>query len=476
MACESQTSARCPGRCLAAAISALGLAGFVLVVLAREAMLRLWGASPSVAPVEAPLRRGLAYLGLLALGIAWCAGRIAMDDGAFEEPPLHGWRRRLAMAAPALAVSTLLLAAFVAVPWIGYGAMVEDMQYHRKLVALRASHAVAWLEATAIAWAAGLAGAGLLLLRRLPRECREVLYPLLEGERGLRRRVALYLAVLGAAVGLSLAVIHASVPWPARALSAAEIQQMQMDAAKKWGVPERRALDLGDGVTMELVLIPPGTFVMGSPPGERVVSGRETEHEVTLTRPFYMGVHEVTQAQFQAVMGTNRSHFQGPANPVECVSWNDADAFCRGLSARTGLRVELPTEAQWEYACRAGTITPFYTGETITTDDANFDGTEGGLYEGSCPDRPLPVGNFPPNALGLHDMHGNIWEWCRDWQDAYPSRTQVDPAGPAAAYVKVLRGGCYQWRADRCRSAYRDGQSQTLRTPVHGFRVCVTLP
>jgi formylglycine-generating enzyme required for sulfatase activity len=180
-------------------------------------------------------------------------------------------------------------------------------------------------------------------------------------------------------------------------------------------------LDLGNKVTMKLALIPAGKFLMGSPADEQERFDDETQHEVTISRPFYMGVTEVTQEQYEAVMGNNPSRFKGDKNPVETVSWNDAMEFCKKLSARTNKTVRLPTEAQWEYACRAGTATPFHTGATISTDEANYDGnsTYGDGPKGEDRLKTIAVASFKPNAFGLYDTHGNVWEWCPDWHADY---------------------------------------------------------
>lgn len=174
--------------------------------------------------------------------------------------------------------------------------------------------------------------------------------------------------------------------------------------------------------SIDMVEIPAGTFLMGSPASEEGHCLRERpQHEVTLER-FFMSRTPITQAQWVAVMGNNPSEFKGSNLPVESVSWHDAMKFCDRLSKLTGRTYTLPTEAQWEYACRAGTTTPFSFGETITTDQANYDGnyTYGNGQEGEYRRHTTDVGTFPPNAWGLHDMHGNVWEWCLDeWHDSY---------------------------------------------------------
>jgi formylglycine-generating enzyme required for sulfatase activity len=255
------------------------------------------------------------------------------------------------------------------------------------------------------------------------------------------------------------------------------------------GVLGRLAPFVVNSLQMELVRIAPGTFRMGSDPD----AGRADEipaHEVKLTRPFYLGKHEVTQAQFEQVMGTNPSHFTderggGPDFPVESVTWHEADEFCRRLSAlpeekAAGRRYRLPTEAEWEYACRAGTTTPFAGGETLSGAVANFDCT---FPAGDAPpseaarQRPVSVGSFPPNPWGLYDMHGNVWEWCADWSSPYPDAAgvRVNPQGPALGSGKIVRGGgwcSYGWL---CRSATRFSMAPARRARDIGFRVAMTL-
>ncbi|MBM4020502.1 MAG: formylglycine-generating enzyme family protein [Planctomycetes bacterium] len=193
---------------------------------------------------------------------------------------------------------------------------------------------------------------------------------------------------------------------------------------------------------IELVFIPAGRFLMGSPENEEKRSDNETQHEVILTRPFYMGAREVTQGQWQKVMGDNPSANKGSDTlPVEHVSWDDCQAFCQ--KAGGGLR--LPTEAEWEYACRAGIQTPFNTGQTISTDQANYDGNYiyGSGAKGVFRRATVPVGGSRPNAWGLHDMHGNVWEWCADWSGAYPGASVTDPTGAPSGTTRVMRGGAW---------------------------------
>ncbi|TAG86585.1 MAG: hypothetical protein EAZ18_25495, partial [Oscillatoriales cyanobacterium] len=174
--------------------------------------------------------------------------------------------------------------------------------------------------------------------------------------------------------------------------------------------------NLGDGITIDMIAIPGGSFVMGSPSTESGRSDNEGQQRTVTVAPFFMGKYEVTQAQYQAVMGNNPSRFKGAKRPVEQVSWNEAVEFCRKLTQKTGKSYRLPSEAEWEYACRAGTTTPFYFGDTITPDLVNYDGNYpyGAAPKGLYRQQTTDVGSFPPNSFGLYDMHGNVWEWCSD--------------------------------------------------------------
>ena len=197
-------------------------------------------------------------------------------------------------------------------------------------------------------------------------------------------------------------------------------------------------------------------------------------HEVTLTQPFYMGKFEVTQEQYQQVMGTNPSQFKGRDLPVEMVSWDDAQGFCKKASEKTGLTVRLPTEAEWEHACRAGTRTVYYTGDT----EADLD-RAGWYIPRYIPNNNLtthPVGLKVPNVWGLYDMHGNVFEWCADWHEAHKGEAAVDPQGPAQGQSRVFRGGCYGFTPMDCRSAYRFGLNPDDRHNFLGFRVAASVP
>jgi formylglycine-generating enzyme required for sulfatase activity len=326
--------------------------------------------------------------------------------------------------------------------------------------------------------------------------------------------------------------------------------------AKRAGLEPTKTLDLGGGVTLDLVLIPAGKFVMGTPEPtpvdeaafqKQILTGQivfgigagilllliggmivkaiwqrrrpqyslaaflvmilfasvgllggmhwwhsaqalaqaqaeykaalarfknsgENEkpaHEVTLTTPFYMGKYGVTQAQYQYVMGTNPRRVKGVNLPVERVSWDDAQAFTKEVSEKTGLIVRLPTDAEREFACRAGTSTTYYTGDS----EADLDKVA--WYNANSKNTTHPVGQKLPNAWGLYDMHGNVFEWCADWYEPYKPGAVVDPQGPSEGRGRVLRGGCWGYSPDLCRSAHRLGHDPDNLRIFIGFRVVV---
>ncbi|MEH2234045.1 MAG: SUMF1/EgtB/PvdO family nonheme iron enzyme [Nostoc sp.] len=234
--------------------------------------------------------------------------------------------------------------------------------------------------------------------------------------------------------------------------------------------------DLGNGVTLEMVQIPRGTFMMGSPEGEAERASDESQQHEVKVPGFFMGKYEITQAQYQAIMSHNPSYFKGEKRPVEQVSWDDAVEFCQKLSKKTRKTYRLPSEAEWEYACRAGTKTPFYFGEMITKDLVNYNGNfpYGSAPKGEYSNETTNVGKFPPNSFGLYDMHGNVWEWC---QDVYNDNYQGAPKDGSAWLtgkdnnIRLLRGGSWISDARYCRSAYRDRSARANRNNDVGFRV-----
>ena len=222
-------------------------------------------------------------------------------------------------------------------------------------------------------------------------------------------------------------------------------------------------------IGMEFKLIPAGKFTMGDASGDE----DETPHEVTLTKPFKMGIHEVTQAQYKQVMGVTPSKFKGANNPVEMVSWDDAVEFCRRLSAlpaenEAGNVYRLPTEAEWEYACRAGTTTKYSFGD----DESELE-QYGWCYANSG-ENTHPVGSKQPNAWGLYGMQGNVAEWCQDWYGDYPSGSVTDPTRSTSGSFRVYRGGSWLNTAEGCRSAFRYWNLPSGLAFDLGFRVCLS--
>ena len=243
-----------------------------------------------------------------------------------------------------------------------------------------------------------------------------------------------------------------------------------------------------NSIGMKLNLIPAGEFLMGSPETERGHNGTERQHRVKITKPFYMAVYPVAQEEYEKVMGTNPSRFAINGDhrekvvglrtgrfPVENVTWFDAQDFCNRLGNREAKLYRLPTEAEWEYACRSGTTTAFNFGDACNGTQGNCKGTVpyGNIDKGPNLARPTPVGMYKPNALGLYDMHGNIWQWVTDWHidDYYGKSPLQDPTGPASALDRVTRGGAWDTDPIICRSAERGHTSPANHNPNLGFRV-----
>ena len=252
----------------------------------------------------------------------------------------------------------------------------------------------------------------------------------------------------------------------------------------------------GTTTISNMVCIPGGTFTMGSPDSQPARNSNEgPQTRVTISRGFWMGKYEVTQGEYSSVMGNNPSYFTGDLNPVETVSWNDAVAYCSALNTReatakrlpAGYVYRLPTEAEWEYACRAGTTTAFQYGDAFRSGMANFDGqyeyphcggqtyycyNASGIYLG----RTTTVGSYVPNAWGLYDMHGNVWEWCQDWWSSnLPGGSVTDPKGASTGSNRVVRGGSWYDDAWYCRSARRYEEDPEFRNYFIGFRVVLAL-
>ncbi len=276
-----------------------------------------------------------------------------------------------------------------------------------------------------------------------------------------------------------VAVRMSQAPPPAIApFDAAKAKTHQKAWAEHLGVPVETTNSIG----MKFAFIPPGEIVMGSPEGEagresdekdelgRLLDEDETLHKVTLPQPFQMGMFEVTQDQYQKVMGMNPSKYKGSQNPVEQVIWNDSVEFCRKLSEQpeekaAGYTYRLPTEAEWEYACRAGTTTAYSFGDSVSELDDHA------WYNKNSNHTTHAVGQKKPNAWGLCDMYGNVWEWCQDWNGRYPNGAQTDPTGPKTGSVRVIRGGSWLMNSARCRSAYRTWNSPVTQLHHLGFRV-----
>lgn len=248
--------------------------------------------------------------------------------------------------------------------------------------------------------------------------------------------------------------------------------------------------EVKNSIDTKLALIPAGKFVMGSPADEKHRNADETQHEVAITKPFYLGVFEVTQGQYQKMMGLNPSSFSknGPgklrvanqdtsAYPVERVSWLDAVEFCKKLSAQEGKTYRLPTEAEWEYACRAGTKTVFHVGNDFNSNLANINGLSYSSYgkeeAGPFWRSTTKGGDYKMNAFGLYDVHGNVQEWCADWyaEDYYAKSPKSDPQGPSGGTERVMRGGGWPSSAKACRSAARNHLPPEEKNYTSGFRV-----
>jgi formylglycine-generating enzyme required for sulfatase activity len=231
---------------------------------------------------------------------------------------------------------------------------------------------------------------------------------------------------------------------------------------------QSRKADVSNSIGMKFAWCPPGTFLMGSPPSEAGRSSDETQHKVTLTKGFYLGTHEVTQNQWRAVMGNNPSIFKGDNLPVEQVTWKECQDFCTKLGQLDGKRYRLPTEAEWEYACRAGSAMAYFFG-----DDPKQLG-DYAWYNANAERKMHEVGTRKANAWGMYDMHGNVWEWCQDWYGPYPPEDLRDPQGCNNGDARVLRGGIWNAIPRFCRAAYRYKDEAGRRFQV-GCRVALCL-
>jgi formylglycine-generating enzyme required for sulfatase activity len=280
-------------------------------------------------------------------------------------------------------------------------------------------------------------------------------------------------------------------------VSTERVRRAQQAWADHLGRQVDETIEIADGVKMTFVLIPPGKFLMGTPESEQdyltktFFDGKrpaflddEKQHTVTLTEPFDLAKTEVTQAQYEALTGENPSHFKGADKPVESVSWVQARDYAANLTKKgTDKHVyRLPTEAEWEYCCRGGRppSQPFGIGEgsTLSSREANFNGNYpyGGADKGPYLESTCRVGSYKANALGLLDMHGNVWEWCADWYGPYPVRDVTNPTGPAEGSDRVFRGGSWLYYAWSCRAADRSRYTLSFRNGILGFRLARSGP
>lgn len=247
------------------------------------------------------------------------------------------------------------------------------------------------------------------------------------------------------------------------------------------GEPVRSELTIGGGLSIPLAQLPAGTFSMGSPKGSVGAANDEQDrhqtnppqHAVTISKSFQMGTTEVTQEQYRQVTGANPSSFSEPKRPVDTISWNDAVKFCELLSAQTGKKVRLPTEAEWEYACRAGSESRYHFGEDLEEKQLG----DYAWFEANSERQTQLVAQKKPNAWGLYDMGGNVWEWCADYYAGpYLDKAITDPVGVKEGTTRVLRGGCWESGPLSCRSTNRGAVIPERATSRFGFRIVVEMP
>jgi formylglycine-generating enzyme required for sulfatase activity len=241
-----------------------------------------------------------------------------------------------------------------------------------------------------------------------------------------------------------------------------QAQEAQQALAKTLGLAVETTADLGKGINLAMILIPQGKFMMGSTVLEPGHKGDELQHQVVFSGHYFIGKYEVTQEQWEAVMGDNPSQTKGAKLPVTNISWNDCQNFIGKLNAKTESNYRLPTEAEWEYACRSGAKSAYSIGDKITKNDANYENVKGGAKL---------VGSYKPNAFGLYDMHGNVWEFCSDWYGAYSAGKSIDPMGVKNGRDHVLRGGSFFVDGLLLRSSTRDYVAPDFHNIVIGFRL-----
>jgi formylglycine-generating enzyme required for sulfatase activity len=264
--------------------------------------------------------------------------------------------------------------------------------------------------------------------------------------------------------------------------SESNAKNLQIRAAAEANLPIEKTIMLSNDANMVFVFIPAGEFEMGSPKTEKKRDGDEGPvHQAKITKSFYMSKYEVTQIQYRAIMGIGKKcYFNGFDLPVDSASMRQSTHFCNALSEKVKIRFRLPTEAEWEYACRAGTTTPFNTGETLNSSQANYDAskTYGDVSKATPIMKTAKVGSYPPNQFGLYDMHGNVWEWCSDKyiKNLYNMNSEdADQLIARQSYCKVIRGGGWDSSPNECRSANRDWREYVQHKKNVGFRVVMEI-
>ncbi len=293
-----------------------------------------------------------------------------------------------------------------------------------------------------------------------------------------RRQILLWLGGLSGSIGIEAISDNktlAKLPLETIEFTTVKLDDRGKIIAKPIGTAQVYKENLGSGIELTMVKIPGGNFIMGSSQSEVDSEPYERPQHRVKIQEFYMGQTEITQAQYQAIMGENISSLTGKNRPVENVSWQKAQEFCRKLSAKTGKKYTLPSESQWEYACRAGTTTPFAFGATITSDVANYEGEYPYRNEpkGEYRKETTPVDKFPPNLFGLYDMHGNVSEWCQDtWSHNYQGVPTDERVRAKGKYPKrIVRGGSWAENGYRCRSAFRYAWAADSDSSTIGFRI-----
>lgn len=309
---------------------------------------------------------------------------------------------------------------------------------------------------------------GIATLKGTSKEDMETLGGTSPKKRGLRKSIILIVGTIALLAGISLFMEqYLFVPKGESQLILKGVAEASLPGKDDKSLPKKDLKSILSSIENGFEFIPPGIFIMGSTEEDPDREPDEVPHEVTISRPFYMARHETTQEEWEAIMENNPSSVRGRTFPVTNVSHKSAMAFIKVLNEKTKGGYRLPTEAEWEYACRAGTKTPYSTGSTITSNQATFEG-----------DKAVPVGSYKPNAFGLYDMHGNVWEWCQDWYGPYTGGPATDPTGPANGAHHVLRGGSFYFPATSLRSANRsnDGSPSIKHTFFRGIRLARTIP